>query len=147
MVYLPTFTTNFKPNAGKYISYMDPMGCLIFFVCSWKSLVYHCFRHLWLVSGVKLMETNSNLSSRLFDFLGFLKKSSIAWCGETQVLKIIDRLLLTILSWQKQARDSHSLNVLGHHFFKSLVSRCFTHFFWKLRVYHQSQKGKFAHFF
>ena len=30
MVYLPTFTTNFKPNAGKYISYMDPMGCLIF---------------------------------------------------------------------------------------------------------------------
>ena len=30
-----------------------------------ENLVYHCFRQLWLVLGVKLMEINSNWFSRL----------------------------------------------------------------------------------
>ena len=30
-----------------------------------ENLVYHFFRQLWLVLGVKLMEINSNLFSRL----------------------------------------------------------------------------------
>ena len=29
-----------------------------------ENIVYHCFRQLWLVLGVKLMEINSNLFSR-----------------------------------------------------------------------------------
>ena len=37
-----------------------------FFGCNYylESLVYHFFRQLWLVLGVKLMEINSNLFSR-----------------------------------------------------------------------------------
>ncbi len=36
-----------------------------------ENLVYHSFRQLWLVLGVKLMEINSNLFSRYFIYIAF----------------------------------------------------------------------------
>ena len=44
-----------------------------------ENLVYHFFRQLWLVLGVKLMEINSNWFSREF-FLRMRKKTlEVAW--------------------------------------------------------------------
>jgi len=39
-------------------------GYVGFIGITWKTIVYHSFRQLWLVLGVKLMEINSNLFSR-----------------------------------------------------------------------------------
>ena len=46
-----------------------------YFLGAWKTIVYHNFRQLWLVLGIKLMEINSNLFSSVVTLAGPLEFS------------------------------------------------------------------------